>query len=241
MSELERRLLALGRELDLPAATNLGPRVAARLAERPPRRRRGLVLALVVLAVAVGAAFAVPQARTAILDWLGIGGVEVERVQTLPQTAPSPDLRLGPAVPLTEARRRAGYPVAVPTLPGPPQEVRFAASLPGGQVALIWRSKDSRRPRLLLTQFRADGLTFIEKSGGPGTRIERLSIGDDPGVWLTGDPHFFAYRDPATDTIVEETSRLAGNVLLWQRGDVTLRLEGAKSKAEALAIARSVR
>lgn len=239
MSELERRLLALGRELDLPAATKLGPRVTARLAERPRRRRR-LALVLVALAVAIGAAFAVPQARTAILDWLGIGGIELEQVQTLPQTAPSPDLRLGPAVSLTEARRRAGYPVAVPSLPGAPQEVRFAASLPGAQVALIWWRKDSRRPRLLLTQFRADGLTFIEKSAGPGTRIERLSVGGDPAVWLTGNPHFFAYLDPETDTIVEETSRLAGNVLLWQRGDVTLRLEGARSKAEALAIATSV-
>jgi hypothetical protein len=33
--------------------------------------------------------------------------------------------------------------------------------------------------------------------------------------------------------------RLAGKTLLWQDGEVTLRLEGDLSKAEALRIARS--
>jgi hypothetical protein len=37
-----------------------------------------------------------------------------------------------------------------------------------------------------------------------------------------------------------EQVRLAGNVLLWERGTRTLRLEADVSKAEALAIAASV-
>lgn len=37
----------------------------------------------------------------------------------------------------------------------------------------------------------------------------------------------------------ENTARLAGKTLLWQLGDVTLRLEGELSKEEALRIARS--
>jgi hypothetical protein len=240
MTELERRLADLGGALDLPEPGDLAPAVLAGLAE-PPRRPwlRPLAVAVAALATAVGIAFAVPQARSAILDWLGFGGVEIRTVATLPETTASPDLGLGSEVTLAEARRRAAFPVAVPTALGPPHEVRFTDALPGGQVGLVWSRPDSRRPRILLTQFRADGLTLIEKATGPETRMQRVTVGDSPGVWLEGDPHFFAYLDPRTGDVIEDTSRLAGNVLLWQRGDVTLRLEGAPSKQAALAIARS--
>ena len=71
MTELERALVRLGDELAFPAAPDVSARVLARVAEPPPRRRRrALVLVLAVLAVAIGAAFAVPQARTAILELL---------------------------------------------------------------------------------------------------------------------------------------------------------------------------
>ena len=66
-AELERALVLLGEELAFPAAPDVSERVLARLAEpaRPRRRRRALVLALAVLPVAIRAAMAVPQARTA--------------------------------------------------------------------------------------------------------------------------------------------------------------------------------
>ena len=43
------------------------------------------MLAFAVLAVAVGAAMAVPQARTAILEFFRLRGATVERVETLPR------------------------------------------------------------------------------------------------------------------------------------------------------------
>ena len=57
-----------------------------RLEPVPARRsrRRGLVLVLAVVVVAIGIAFAVPPARSAILDFFHLGGVTVERVQTPP-------------------------------------------------------------------------------------------------------------------------------------------------------------
>jgi hypothetical protein len=176
----------------------------------------------------------VPPARSAILDWLGVGGVEIERVETLPEPV-GDSLGLGARTTLAEARRRAGYPVALPAALGPPDEVWFTVALPGGQVGLVWQPADP----VLLTQFRADGLRFIEKSVGPGTRVERVTVDGAPAAWVSGEPHFFAYVGPDGE-IVEQTTRLAGDVLLWLRGDVTLRLEGARSKAEALRIAESV-
>ena len=38
----------------------------------------------------------------------------------------------------------------------------------------------------------------------------------------------------------ERTVKIAGNVLLWTQGPVTLRLEGRISRAEALRIARRI-
>ncbi|HJQ73513.1 MAG TPA: hypothetical protein VJ814_01410, partial [Gaiellaceae bacterium] len=89
MAELERDLRETGRLLAWPAEPDLSPRVRARLGEAAPRerffaRRRVLVVALAALVVAVGAAFAVPPARTAILRFFHIGGETIERVDTLP-------------------------------------------------------------------------------------------------------------------------------------------------------------
>jgi hypothetical protein len=48
------------------------------------------------------------------------------------------------------------------------------------------------------------------------------------------------YLDP-NGNVRDAPARLAGPTLVWERGDLTLRLEADVSKARALAIARSVR
>ena len=70
--------------------------------------------------------------------------------------------------------------------------------------------------------------------------VEQVTVGGEPGYWFSGEPHFFAYRD-AAGTLREEQTRLAGNTLIWQRGDLTLRLEGELPKEEAIRIAESMR
>ena len=72
MTELEQALLALGREVEFPAEPDLATTVGARLRGRPRRVRR-LVVALAGAIVAFGIAMAVPQARSAILDFFHIG------------------------------------------------------------------------------------------------------------------------------------------------------------------------
>ena len=74
MTELERALVQLGRELDLPTEPDLRSRVRERI-ERRPRYRRALVPALALL-VALGIALAVPDARSAILRFFHIGSVD---------------------------------------------------------------------------------------------------------------------------------------------------------------------
>ena len=92
-----------------------------------------------------------------------------------------------------------------------------------------------------MTQFPGDvDQGFIEKGLGPGTRLESVTVNGRPGYWIEGRPHAFVYRD-ANGNVRDESYRLAGNVLLWEDGDLLLRLESALSKEEALRIASSVR
>src|SRR5882762_9047071 len=111
MTELERALVALGRELDIPAEPDLRSRVRARI-ERRPRRRRVVVLAVAL--TALGIALAVPPARSAILRFFHIGSVTIERVETLLHAQErSLVAGLGPPLSLREAEKIAGVPLVL--------------------------------------------------------------------------------------------------------------------------------
>ena len=236
MPELERELRGLAATVELPPAPDLAAIVGERLRARPlpPRRRlRPLAIAFAALALALAAALVVPPARSAILDLLGIGGATIERVETLPRAPADADLALGARIALEDARRAVGFKVLVPRASG--LRAYVDRSLPSGKVSFVWRD-DGRR--LLLSQFRGDVL--VEKNVGPRTSIEYLLVRSAEGAWVTGASHVVIWRD-ARGRVREETRRLAGNVLLWEAGGITYRLEGARDRAHALAVARSLR
>ena len=197
---------------------------------------------IVTTVLAALGALAVPQARTAILEWLGLRGASVERVETQPVAPTVPDdLGLGEPVTLAEARALAAFEVVDPgsTPLGPPDEVRFEPVTAGGQVAFVWLD-EAGDPELLLTEFRAPlGFDFVQKLAGPETEVAQVEVNGAPGVWLEGAPHAFYYLDSAGEPR-EETLRLARNTLLWERGSLTFRLEGDLTQAEALRLARSL-
>jgi hypothetical protein len=244
MPELELALAQIGREVDFPDTPDLAPRVRQRLAagSRPRRRlmpaRRGLVLAFATLAVAVGAAMAVPQSRAAILEFFGLRGVEIQRVEKLPPVPRQTTLDLGEELTLEQAAAHAGFDAVIPEELGDPDHVYYLDFPVGGMVSFVYG--DTQEPRALFTQFRATVEDAVYKKVLENTVIERLRINGEPGFWLTGEPHVFYYVD-AQGMFDDENIRLAGNVLLWERGRLTLRLEGDLSRADAVEIARSVR
>jgi hypothetical protein len=183
-----------------------------------------------VLAVATGAALAVPAARTALLDWLGLSGVSIVRVETLPPAATAGHLDLGRPVTLAEARREAPWLVVPDT---GPDRAYLSATLPGGKVDLLWGTPS--RVRLLLTEFR--GKAYIDKLIDPATKVQPVTVNGSSGAWLSR-PHVVMFTDQ-DGQFRESTARLAGKTLIWQRGSLTLRLEGNLTKEEALHIARS--
>ncbi len=62
----------------------------------------------------------------------------------------------------------------------------------------------------------------------------------EPGLWLEGGPHTLTYFNRRGE-FRERTIVIHGNVLLWNHGELTLRLEGKLTKAQALDISRVIR
>ena len=241
MADLETRLRGLGARIDFPptpdVAAAVRPRLDASGTRTARRRRRIAAIAFAAAVLAVVGVLAVPQARTAVLDWLGLGGVQIVRVGELPDLAPARPLELGEPVTLREARRRFRPSRLVePGTLGVPDEVYFRSEPPGGQVAYLYGSRSS--VRLVLTQFRGDSHPLVRKIVDAATRVERISIDGARGYWIEG-AHFVAYVDERGN-VRADTLAPARNVLLWQRGRLTLRLEGALTKSQALLLARRV-
>ena len=238
MSKLELQLTRLGRELDFPLEPDLTGAVMSRVAEPAGRRlwsRRTLVVAIAALLVLVAAVMAVPPARSAVLDWLGIGSAEIRFVDELPEVE-TVTLEPGQRVSLARAKNlQAG--LLEPHLDGrgKPDAV-FAQDLqPGTPITFVWGELD--RPRLLLTQVR--GRTHFEKLVLGGAKgVVGTEVNGADAVWIKGE-HVIYYETGRTGGALP--SRLAKKTLVWPRGPVTLRLEGDMSQHEAERIARTVR
>lgn len=261
MTELERALVRLGGDLAFPETPDVAAAVGDRLAQAAPVRRRApsrraLVVAFVALAVAVGAAMAVPSARTAILEFFGLRGATVTRVDTLPtvetrtETAGPEltELELGDPVPVLDGEVQVEWPyLVVPAALGPPDAAYYStSSLPDGKLSLVYEP-GAGVPRsrytgvgILVTEFRgAVAPGYVDKLVESGTVIERLRIRGHRAIWLEGDEHFVAFVTPGGN-FGEEVARLAGNTLLVQRGQLLVRIEGELTRERAVEIARSL-
>ena len=228
MTELERALVQLGRELDFPAEPDLRARVRERI-ERRSHQRRLLVLALALL-VAVGVAFAVPQARSAILRFFHIGAVTIERVETLPSARESPlTAGLGPALSLREAEARSGVSLVL----SGPRPHRFYA-----QPGLIATLLHHRGKPVLLAELRGDQTGIVKKLASPDTRVEPAPIGSF-GLWLEGGKHVLIW-EARSGEVTQMERRFAGNVLIWTDCCRTFRLEGGLSKGQMLELGRQI-
>jgi hypothetical protein len=184
-------------------------------------------LAFAILVAAVGAAFAVPESRGAILRFLHLRGASIEFVATLPQADERPLTDgLGDVVSLTVARS------VIPGLLLPPLDRRPALHFaPGEIISLVF---EHRGAPVLLSELRGGGGSYLKKLASFGTNAEPVRVGGHDGIWITGVRHVVTYpRRPA---------RLAGDVLLWETRSATYRLEGPSlTKADAIDLAESLR
>ena len=227
--------------------------------------RYGFAPALVTLALALVAVLVFsPEARATATDILRLRGVEIFRgpVPTasptpfrspgaVPSATPSSALALGTPVSIAEARAAAGYQVVVPTdaILGEPDAVYLRAAATSNQVSFLY----TVRPGIPLSTEAGVAALVSELSGGRvdeqffgkvldrNTTLENVTIDGQPGFWIQGQPHFFFYNAGVSGRVEQETLRLAGNTLIWQRDGLLLRLEAQVDKATALRIAASFR
>jgi hypothetical protein len=220
--QLERELKALAREIAWPPPPSQTPSFEPRSRDL----RRPLLVAAAVVVVAVAAAFAVPQSRATILRFLHLGGVTIRFVDTLPAVQEQPlAATLGPTLSASQARGLLGGTLLLPpTSTAPPLHAN------GQIVSLIVLN---RGQPILISEARTGSAIFLKKLASLSTAAASVRVETNPGLWLSGAPHVVFFP--------EAPARLAGNVLLWQHGPLTLRLEGKNlTQSQAIEVARSL-
>lgn len=196
-----------------PAAPDLTAAVLSAIGDRPRRRRRPAFASAVALAaiLGIGAILVLPGA----LHRTTAGHpVPSARLQPLTPLAGAERFPLGERIPLLEARHAAGFTTLMPPTPG---GAYLGRDVPGGRVSVI-------AGRMLITEFRGGVLPYILSLIGPGAHAKLTWVNGRLGVYgSSADAH------------------AAGDVLTWLQGPLTLRIEGADTLEQALALARTLR
>jgi len=245
-NSLELRLADLATVVEFPRTPDLAAAVASRL--RAPRvvpfqrtLRRSLLLAAALVLLVVGGALAVRFG----LDLLSI---EFGPVPS-PTFSPGTSLRLGHPVSLEEATDSADFDVLIPAALGPPDAVYDGGIALRGQVAFVY----APRPDLPAAELLDDAGLLITQNAGrvdeglahkivssSAATVVAIDVNGARGLWISGAPHIFWYLAP-NGQFIDESRRLVGDTLAWERDGVLYRIEGAISLDRALEIAASMR
>lgn len=246
MSEriIETALRDLAEGIEWPASVDVTTRL--QLDERVRRTWRPGVALIAGVVALVLVVLLVPSARQAVANLLEVAGIRIEFGST-PSLPPPTDLAPGQLVDMEVADEAVDFSIMKPDVLEPPTAVHLLQWELGTQVFLAWAASD-QLPEvgesgvgLLLAEFRADlDEEFFTKIVSGGTTVDRVTIDGVPAFWLAGAPHVFMFETGRRD-LVEDGTRLTGNVLIWEANGVTYRLESNLSLDESLVIAESLR
>jgi hypothetical protein len=196
--------------------------------------RWATVAAALVLAFAAAVTLS-PAVRATVTDLLRFAGIEL-------RSEPGPTVRgqgLLPgerSVDLADARRLTAFPIGLPAALGEPDDVRITGD-PTRVVSVLYQDGPGRPAAVRLDEFDGQlGPVFEKFLGMSGGR--RVNVAGAPAIWIDR-PHPLMYVDRAGEWRTE-TTRLAAQSLVWQRGTVTYRLEGAFTPEAAVRIAATV-
>ncbi len=123
------------------------------------------------------------------------------------------------------------FTVSAPPALGEPDRVTVSDR---GRVVTLSYGTGPRAIRI--DEFADLGGPLLAKFIDPGN-ADDVRVDGAPGYWIHRS-HDIAYVDRA-GRVRDETVRLAARTLLFQRGEVTIRLEGAQTRDEAVALAES--
>lgn len=262
--ELDRELRELGALLDYPPTPDVAGATRRILdEENDGPRRLGFPRGLPRLRwAAVAAAFALivavpilsPGLRATVGDWFvaediqGAGEPAFDAGSPERQSeagAPSAGVSKGgetlaprfsgERIRPREARARMDGTLLLPRTLGKPDEVYAGGASGEDGVILVYR--DGLPPlgdtglSLVLTEVPGDvGPAYLRGKTPAGSEFERVDVDGDPGFW-----------SPSGRVPSSMDTPLPGNVLLWEKRGVALRLEADVHKERAIRIAESVR
>lgn len=217
-----------------PPTPSLAAEVRARLPAVPekaaPRLRRPAVVAFAVLAFA-GTAVAA--------SWLEfVPGVRVQRVDDLPEVGMTMPF-FGRETSVETLRGQLRFELVLPARLGDPDSLYLDRDREGAPVVTALYGLDDS-PRLLLTQWPATVILF-DKLRDHYTRSEYVDVDGARGIWIEGGDHAVFYLGRAAASEDRVGGHLAGNVLIWHRGQISYRLELGGTRDEALELADSLR
>ncbi len=224
--------LVLGRIADEPVPARPSAAIGTvRRARRWLRARwRAVVAALVALLAGLSLA---PPVRATVAEWFGFHGVVVSQEPgPAPTTTAPPPPPAGRKITLAQAQRLVGFVPRLPSALGPPTGVEVSAD---------------RRVLSLSWTVGARTVRMDEFNGGVEPRFWKSVRGEvdfedvdgGPAIWF-GTPHDLVVLLP-DGTHHREPPRIAGPTLVWEKRGLTIRLEGLRTKAEAMRVAESVR
>jgi hypothetical protein len=254
--ELGASLSLLSEALAWPEAPSLALSVSRRIAETesvpmhrrerlslPSRRRTVVIVLAAVLALATAAA-----AAKLVID---LGAVTIRVVPTAPSTTPTHALGpkdLGTPVSLNEAASLAGFRPSVPAVLGPPSLTWVMQTPPdfGAEgvraVVMAW-SPRSNLPSVqgapwgaVLMEFHGDAAIASKVLWAGSGRLQPATVGSKQAYFVTG-PHELDLLSPEGAL---QRFLVKGNVLLWNDGNITWRLETGLPEADAVRIAESI-
>lgn len=212
--------------------------------------RRRLLVAAAVIAFVLMAALAVPESRSTVASWLGLGGIRIEFVDKLldrdDRVAIDSTLIVGDEIEVEDASLREGNPVL--TLSEIDIERAYERVDGDSRTISLFYLPSESLPEIgdsgvgaLLMQFEtpSDFAIMIKKTAFPedGTFTQ---VGEVDGYWVPSGNLIAVPYDPQGAFGLETVSRETGNVLLWQSNGITYRLETNLDRRSAIALAESL-
>lgn len=249
--DLERELSQLAGDIAFPPTPSLAfsaPQSKRRVRQLNPGGwwKAGLAAAVLLLVTTL----AVPEARHALADWVGFPGIRIEIGDR--DNDPSPtvttiggSLLLGEAATIEGAASAVEFDLVVPGagLEGIGPEVYLNQFQDAPVVSLLYPASNqlpeigTTGVGLLLMQIDASGNTsmLITKRASAESPPQPVTVDGSNGLWIQGGVLMIDAGDPFWTY-----QRRSGNVLVWEVGGITYRMESDLPRDDAIAIADSL-
>jgi hypothetical protein len=266
---LEEALALAGRAIPYPVAPALAGRVSDRLAADRGRRGFGLpapariaLAAAAALVLAIALLLAFPDAGEALARLLGLRTVRIILVTPTATVPPGPTpentgtpspsatatarpFALCCETTLAEAKRRARFTILLPPNETPSRVYFQQFDEFGNAQQVILLFGDPAAPTYSL--YEAESMVYgkllfvFGKEVSEGTLLAETSVNGHDARWIAGAPHLLVYLDPQGTPVPRSDRTVDANTLVWEIGDLTLRIETRLSQEEAIRFAESLR